>query len=93
MTYEVPKKRVSYANQVAKTMANNICYYTGTDQEGRTAWYFILLEQGKKERFAKEYTGEVDLTHYGRILASGFGETPPKEVLELMKEQYDFVLA
>ena len=86
------KKATRYTDKIAKTMANNICYYSGVDKEGQEVWYFILLDQGKKERFSKDYEENIDLSHYGKILASGYGNSPSAEVIGMMKEKYDFVL-
>ena len=59
----------------------------GTDR-GRKAWYCVLLvDDPETIRIYKEKTqGEqggtltVDVTDYGEVLKSGFGEEPPQEV-------------
>ncbi len=59
----------------------------GTDR-GKKAWHYILLVDDPdtirifKEKTQGELRGtqEVNLTDYGEILKSGFGEEPPQEV-------------
>ncbi len=66
---------------------NRIFLTRGTDG-GRKAWYYVLLvDDPETIRIFKEKTqGElegtlsIDVTDYGVVLKSGFGEEPPQEV-------------
>jgi hypothetical protein len=39
---------------------------------------------------AIEGDGTVDLEHYGRVIASCYGETPNQEVKEFLNREYGF---
>ena len=67
----------------------------GEDQ-GRPAWQYILLEddidiQNNFEAHYAEgstHTGMIDLTNYGKILASGWGENPPNDIKDRIEKEY-----
>jgi hypothetical protein len=62
------------------------------DTTGRWAYYFVLVEPDLEVAFldAIEGEGTIDLEHYGRVIASCYGETPSQEVRDLLKNTYDF---
>lgn len=39
---------------------------------------------------ARLHGGPVDFADYGPVVASGFGKTPSSEVLQQLKDEYDF---
>lgn len=53
----------------------------GTDR-GRPAWYYILLDEGIENAFTETLSSStiINLTVYGKVLKSGFGEDPPDDV-------------
>jgi len=71
---------------------SDLCYQVmGKDITGETAWYFILVDKEKKEQFLGHKVGDnYDLADYGKIIASGYGETVPDDVKEMLKEKYGF---
>ena len=47
------------------------------------------MDKEKVEEFkAQVATGTIDVTEYGQVLRSGWGENPPKEVAELTTEPF-----
>jgi len=61
------------------------------DASGKLAWYFVVVPSAKLAAFKRELTsGKVDITSFGEVLASGYGETPPAHVTQRMREQYGF---
>lgn len=61
------------------------------DASGKLAWYFVYVPSAKLAAFKRELTSEkVDITAFGEILSSGYGETPPTHVTQRMREQYGF---
>ena len=53
----------------------------GNDSTGRAAWYYFQVDKAKKIRFEVESKrGQIQLTDYGKILISGYGEKPPDDV-------------
>ena len=48
---------------------------------GCPAWYYVVVDEEKLDDFkAKLAAGAIDVTDYGRILKSGWGEDPPKDI-------------
>jgi tetratricopeptide (TPR) repeat protein len=56
---------------------------------GRAAWHYILVAQDKLSLFKQKLgTGNIDVSEYCKILYSGWGENPPPEIVETVKNQY-----
>jgi preprotein translocase subunit SecA len=68
------------------------CYQvTGKDSTGQVAWYFVLVDPDKKEAFLEHIQGDsYDIADYGRIIASGYGETIPESVQQHLRDKYGF---
>lgn len=54
--------------------------------------YFFLMCSGDKFDQLDEarINGKVELSDYGKVIASGFGENPSDEVIAELKQKYDF---
>ena len=61
--------------------------------KGRPCWYYVLVDEEKLDDFkAKVATGTIDLADYGRILKSGWGKDPPKNIVHEINLRYsDFI--
>ena len=46
---------------------------------GRPCWQYVLVKEKVEEFKAQIATGSIDVTNFGEILYSGWGEDPPKE--------------
>jgi len=58
----------------------------GTDK-GRKAWHCVFIEKELLEDFnAKLDTGTVDVSNYGCIICSGFGESMPESMRNKLKK-------
>ena len=58
---------------------------------GRSAWYYVLLEDDEDviQRFHDEIKGEnLNLSEFGEIIKSGYGEDPPNQVKDWIDERY-----
>jgi hypothetical protein len=59
----------------------------GTD--GRRAWYYLQIEPAKRVLFEKRMgEGELDVSAYGAVLYSGYGEQPPKCIAAWVAEDF-----
>lgn len=60
--------------------------------EGKPFWAYMAMQPSGYEAYhAKVSAGEsVDLTVYGEVLQSGWGEEPPEEIRQKMADEYDF---
>jgi hypothetical protein len=90
---------VSGANQSAssnlkpidpqKKMQAELIYLVKGIDAGRNAWYYVLVERLKVQLFLKALNDEIiHLENYGKILFSAYGEEPPAEVTDQLKEEY-----
>ncbi|MFC0514492.1 DUF4365 domain-containing protein [Mucilaginibacter angelicae] len=59
---------------------------------GEWAYYFILVEPESELAFLKAIAGDgsIDLTDFGYVVASSYGEKPTQLVRDYLKEKYDF---
>ncbi|HEY1188089.1 MAG TPA: hypothetical protein VGE74_10555 [Gemmata sp.] len=81
---------MSFVDRVRRERSSNLFLVRGRDATGRAAWYFLLVDPGKRAAFRKASAGELALNAYGRIVASGYGTDPPAEVRERMRAEYGF---
>lgn len=58
--------------------------------EGEPVWHFLAVPQSRMEAFrqARQSEGNLDLSQFGKILASGKGEQPPEEVRQEVMRSY-----
>ena len=76
-------KFVSSSNKAA------LLYLVTAKAEGKPAWYYLQVDEPKHKAFKKQMeTGSLDLAAYGKILYSGWGETPPENVAELVRQAF-----
>jgi hypothetical protein len=62
------------------------------DTTGRWAYYFVYVERAKEPAFLAAIKGDgtIDLSDYGRIIASCYGEAPDQATRDFLKETYGF---
>lgn len=62
------------------------------DTTGRWAYYFVLIEPENELAFLKAIEGDgvVELTDYGSVVASSYGEEPTEAVKDYLMEKYGF---
>lgn len=91
LTKKSESDKKSFMDHVINSRGD-LCYkVTGKDITGEIAWYFILIDKDKKEAFLKHEEGDsYNLEDYGKIIVSGYGTEVPEDVIEMLKEKYDF---
>lgn len=86
-----PTDKKSFADAVSASRADCIYLIRGNDSTGRAAWYYLQVEKLKKKIFEIDARkGQIQLTDYGKIIISGYGEHPPADVKQRMKDEYGF---
>jgi hypothetical protein len=71
-----------------RAMAELIYLVKGIDA-GRNAWYYVLVERNKVQLFLKALNDDIiHLEHYGKILYSAYGDEPPAEITQKLKDEY-----
>lgn len=79
-----PKK----VDPIKKSMSDLVYLVKGVD-DNRNAWYYVLVERMKVNLFLKALNDDIiHLEKYGKILYSAYGDEPPKEITDAIKEEY-----
>jgi predicted Zn-dependent peptidase len=72
-----------------KRMLASLIYLVKGVDAGRNAWYYVLVERNKVQLFLKALNDDIiHLENYGQILFSAYGDEPPAEVTNKLKEEY-----
>ena len=72
-----------------KKMQAELIYLVKGIDAGRNAWYYVLVDRLKVQLFLKALNDEIiHLENYGKILFSAYGDEPPAEITDQLKEEY-----
>lgn len=72
-----------------KKMQAELIYLVKGVDAGRNAWYYVLVERLKVQLFLKALSDEIiHLENYGKILFSAYGDEPPEDITQALKEEY-----
>ncbi|MFT6107059.1 MAG: oligoribonuclease NrnB/cAMP/cGMP phosphodiesterase (DHH superfamily) [Rickettsiales bacterium] len=78
----------SFENSDLKNNSDLVYLVKGVD-DNRNAWYYVLVEREKLPEFLKALNDDIiHLESYGQILNSAYGEEPPEEITEQIKQEY-----
>lgn len=81
----------SFTDIVKSSRTSDIFLIRGKDTTGRRAWYYLLVEKTKKRLFESDVKRpQMQLTDYGTIVYSGYGENPPDDIKTKMFDDYGF---
>lgn len=71
---------------------SRLCYQVmGKDTIGKTAWYFVFVAKSMKDEFLKHKVGDnYDISDYGKVIASGYGNEVPEDTKQILREKYGF---
>lgn len=60
------------------------------DSSGKMAYYFVLVEPEYQDKFDKFVSGieNINLSEYGRVIASCYGEEPSQVVKDFLKKEF-----
>lgn len=72
-----------------KRMQADLIYLVKGIDAGRNAWYYVLVERLKLQLFLKALNDDIiHLENYGKILYSAYGDEPPADVTNKLKDEY-----
>lgn len=72
-----------------KKMQAELIYLVKGIDAGRNAWYYVLIDRLKLQLFLKALNDDIiHLENYGKILYSAYGDEPPSEITNKLKEEY-----
>ncbi len=71
-----------------KSKADLIYLVKGIDA-GSSAWYYVLVDRLKLQLFLKALNDDIiHLENYGVILYSAYGDEPPADITDKLKNEY-----
>ena len=78
---------MSFASNVQNRRKPLISLLVAKDHTNKMAWYFIDVNPIKLRKFEVDMrTTGGELKQYGKILESGYGDSPPQHIMEKMKK-------
>ena len=80
---------MSFAKRINSSLGNLVYIVRGKDKE-MEAWHYVLVkDKALLPIFLKKAAGgPIDVSQYGKILYSGWGENPPDDIVNKVQEQY-----
>ncbi len=83
------EKKKSALDTVVKSSNADLVYLVKGIDDNRSAWYYVLVERLKVSLFLKALNADIiHLEDYGKILYSAYGDNPPKDITDKVKEEY-----
>lgn len=80
---------MGFADKVIKQRGNLLYLVTGKDSTGQRAYYYLLVDKPKLEGFLQAFDKPgMELTDFGKVIVSGYGDEPPAEVDAEIKQKY-----
>ncbi len=84
MLSELHGNKFTRQQEIANRLKN--IYLLRGYSKGKKAWHLVMVDPIKMKFFLKTYhITSIDVSEYGKVLCSGWGENPPKEVLLKIK--------
>jgi hypothetical protein len=78
-----------WADKLLKSKTGDLVWLVRGKDQGRPAWHYVLLSRSKIALFKRAIaTGNLDVSHYGTILVSGWGQDPPESTVAMIREEY-----
>jgi|APGre2960657505_1045072.scaffolds.fasta_scaffold82802_1 hypothetical protein len=82
------KKNLIHVDPIKKSKSDLVYLVKGVD-DGRNAWYYLLVERVKLQLFLRALNDDIiHLENYGVILYSAYGDEPPANITDSLKEEY-----
>jgi hypothetical protein len=78
-----------WADKLLKSKNGDLVWLVRGKDGGKAAWHYVLLSRSKIALFRRAVqTRSLDVSHYGTILYSGWGEDPPDSMVETIQKEY-----
>ena len=77
-----------FTDKLQNSLGDLVYLVRGKDA-GRAAWHYVLIDRVKLPLFKQKLkTGSLDVSEFGKVLYSGWGENPPADIVAEIKKQY-----
>ena len=65
-----------------RILKSHLVYLVRSKDRGRNTWCYVLVDEDKEEVYkTKIRSGRIDVSNYGTVLYSGWGQDPPKDIM------------
>ena len=79
---------MSFVEKIQNSLGELVYLVHGKDK-GKDAWHYLLVDKLKLAIFLQDVkSGKLDVTNYGVVLYSGWGENPPQHIIDEVKAKY-----
>ena len=79
---------LNFTEQYIKKSSEPFHYIKGMDVNGEACYHILMAPKSRIEALMNVQDEEVDLAHYGKVVASEYGHYPSEGVKEMLKENY-----
>lgn len=82
---------MKFVQQFIASEGGAVRFITGMER-GRAAWYVVKLSPEHYHEYKKAMKlTALNLKSFGTIILSGWGKTPPEDVIEKIKKEYQLL--
>ena len=77
--------------EMLKTSRGELLYIVRGKDQGKAAWYCLLVDKMKLPLFLGTMKTSPDVIHlddFGKVLYSGWGEDPPQDLIDDIRAQH-----
>lgn len=84
----------THVERLIASRTEHIHTLTATDSRGKRACYVIYVSPCRERLFLAALKGkdDIELTDYGVVIASCYGEKPNDEMRQTLRERYGFIV-
>ena len=73
-------------------LGSELCFLVRGQDQNKNAWHYVLAERALLKIFREKTNGgAMDVAQYGRVIRSGWGTSPSKEIIDEVETTYDMV--
>jgi hypothetical protein len=85
--------KLTHSEKILAPIFSAHIYLTRGTNQGKPAWYYVAVWDDKLDGFfERTQGGSLNLADYGFIIYSGFGQDPPKEIVNLIEDSTDSLI-
>lgn len=80
---------MKFVEMVVKSKAGLIFLVKGKEKyQGKSAWYYVLANKLKLPIMQEKIAYGLNISDYGTVLYSGWGENPPDDIRQKIQQEY-----
>ena len=85
----VGRRRLPKFKKIIQIGKLELVWLIHSKEKGEPCWHYIEVEKNKLRDFKEKLkTGSMELTEYGKVVFSGWGQEPSAEIQEKVAQMY-----